>query len=70
MKKEFQIGEKIKLGNVSLIVEESYEYDCHNCFFYKLCRYECYKEVTNMIGECTSINRKDEKSVVFVKAED
>ena len=43
MKREFEIGKKIQLGNVSLIVEErSYEYDCHNCFFYKLCRYECY----------------------------
>lgn len=69
-KREFEIGEKIQLGNSSLIVEETHKYECNICFFYNLCRTECYKEVTDMIGECTNIKREDGKNVVFVKVDD
>lgn len=43
MQKEYKVGEKIKLGNATLVVEETQDYRCDGCFFKRLCQIMCEK---------------------------
>lgn len=64
-KKEFKVGEKIKLGNVTLLVEKAKDYECGECFFKKLCDNNLFGEVSDMVGDCIL-----RESVKFIKVEE
>lgn len=66
---EKKIGEKIKIGETVLIVKESEKANCDHCYFYIKCRKYMFEVVSNIVGECSSITRRDRKSVVFVKVD-
>ena len=65
MPKEYKIGEKIKLGNVTLLVEESQKHECGNCFFKRLCDENLFDEVSDMVGDCIL-----GRNVRFIKVEE
>lgn len=70
MQKEYKVGEEIKLGNVTLVVEETQDYGCDDCFFRGLCDNNLFIEVSHMVGDCISDNREAKDNVIFVKVEE
>lgn len=70
MGKEYKIGEKIKLGNVTLVVEGTKDYGCDGCFFKRLCQSRCENDVTEMVGGCAPRERINGDNVIFVKVEE
>lgn len=65
MEKEYKVGEKIKLGNVTLEVVGLDDYECGNCFFKRLCDNRLFEEVDDMVGNCVS-----EANVKFVQVKE
>lgn len=70
MAKEYKVGEKIKLGNVTLLVEKAQDYECGDCFFKGLCDNDLFIEVAYMVGDCIANNRETKDNVIFVKVEE
>lgn len=64
-KKEFNVGDKIKLGNLTLLVKNAQGYECGDCFFKRLCDKNLFDEVTDMVGDCVF-----GKNVTFIKLDD
>lgn len=69
-KKEFQVGEIIKLGFITLKVEQGDGVNCNKCFFSRICNQKCEKDVIEMVGGCVPSEREDKTDVIFVKVED
>lgn len=70
MSKEYKVGEKIKLGNVTLLVEKAESWDCGKCFFYKICNSNLFYEVERIIGECVPNYREDKNNVIFIEVKE
>lgn len=70
MQKEYKVGEKIKLGNVTLLVEQRDRMNCVGCFFDRICNHNLFTEVKNMVGGCVPCERTNGDNVIFVKVEE
>lgn len=70
MQKEYRIGEKIKLGNVTLVVEGTKDYGCDGCFFKRLCQSRGENDVIEMVGGCLPSERINGDNVIFAKVEE
>lgn len=70
MQKEYKVGEKIKLGNVTLVVEGTKDYGCDGCFFKRLCQIMCENDVIEMVGGCLPSERINGDNVIFAKVEE
>lgn len=63
---EYQIGEKVyvrKKHTVELVVEE--HEGCDGCYFMYKCKHENHRSITLEYGECSCLERKDGKNIIF-----
>ena len=70
MQKEYKVGEEIKLGNVTLLVEELDGFDCDECFFDRICTHNLFEEISDMVGSCTADEREGKDNVMFIKVDE
>lgn len=70
MGKEYKVGEKIKLGNVTLEVVALDDYECDECFFDRICTHNLFDEISDMVGSCTADEREGKDNVMFIKVEE
>lgn len=63
---EYQIGEKIivsKKHTVELVVEE--HEGCEGCYWMCKCKHENHKTIIMEYGECSCMERKDGRNIIF-----
>lgn len=66
---DLKVGETFQLGNRKLRLEEGSPDGCGNCFLYINCIECCSMQSHNVIPECKSKFRKDNKDIIFVEEE-
>lgn len=69
-KKEFQVGEIIKLGFITLKVEQGDGVNCSKCFFSRICNQRCEDDVREIVGGCVPCERINKDDVIFAKVEE
>lgn len=69
MKTEFEAGEVFQCGLIKLKVNKAKGDSCDGCFF-KPCSDQAYRCYADIVGTCLKSYRADNKSIIFVKAED
>lgn len=69
-KKEFAVGEVFQFGLIKLKVVKRKRYCCNGCYFLHKDDLQCGEDTEELIGHCTSSERSDKASVIFVKVED
>lgn len=68
---EYQIGQQIEINgrhNMKLVVCE--HKNCDGCFFIYKCKAEDRNTVKSVYGECSCMERKDEKNIIFKPVSD
>ena len=69
--KEYKIGDKIKWGNITLLVKKApTNAACMHCYFYGGCKKHLFQEVNSVVGVCSAGLREDNENVIFVEDKD
>lgn len=63
---EYRIGEIIDVREKELhsvqVVENT---SCYGCYFMYYCKHHDHKSITRQYGECSEMERKDAKNIIF-----
>ena len=63
---EYQIGEEITINKKACVVVKVVEHtDCEGCYFMCKCKHDNRKTIKMEYGECSCLERKDGKNVIF-----
>lgn len=70
MSEEYNIGDSVIYRTVKLKVVEDVKMSCEDCYFYKIWKCDAFNmQMSQVIGLCSSFDRKDKKYINYVMSE-